>query len=206
MAPIAAGGVQLGARGGEAQRADLDALLDDGGHARHVLGGGPFVIGAALAHDIGAHGAVGNLGADIDGAGKLLHRVEVLGETFPIPLHALVQRGAGNVLHVLDHGDQAVVGLIVGFTGREADTAVAHDQGGNAVVGGRAAQRVPGGLAVHVGVHVHPARGEQFARGVDFLPAGACDRAHGGNLAAADRQVPGEGTACRYRRLCARCE
>ena len=154
------GGVQLGAGGGETQGPHFQALLDDSGHARHVLGAGRFVVGAALPHDIGAHRTVRHLGAHVDSPWKFLDSIQVLGKTFPVPAHTLVQRGPGNILHVLDHGDKTVVSLIAGFAGRETDTAVAHDQGRDAMVGSRAAQRIPGGLPVHVRVHIHPARGE----------------------------------------------
>ncbi len=103
-----------------------------------------------------------------------------------------MQCGAGNILDVLDHGNEARLCFLVGFAGREADTAVTHDQRGNAVIGGGAAQRVPGRLAVHVRVHVHPAGCEQFALGIDFLFARGADSAHGDNLAFTDRQIPGE--------------
>jgi len=104
-----------------------------------------------------------------------------------------VQCGARNILHVLDHGDQAVVGLVAGFAGCETDTAVAHHQGGDAVVGRRTAKRVPGSLPVHVGVHIHPARGEEFARGVYFPLTRGLDIAHGRYPALLHRQASLEG-------------
>ena len=48
--------------GGEPERAGLDALADDGRHRLDVLGVGGLVAGAALAHDVAAHRAVGHLG------------------------------------------------------------------------------------------------------------------------------------------------
>ncbi len=183
------GGMQLGTGGGEPQCTGFQALPDDGGHARHVLGAGLLVVGTALPHDIGAHCAMGHLGAHVDRAGKLLDGVQVLGETFPSPLDTLVQCGARNILHVLDHRDQPVMRLIAGLAGCETDTAVAHDQGSDAMVGRRAAQWIPGGLPVHVRVHVHPTRGEELALGIYFLLSRALDIAHGSYPAPLHRQT-----------------
>ena len=58
-------------------------------------------------------------------------RVEVLGERLPLPLDALVQRGAGDVLDALHQLDEPV--LLAGPHRGEADAAVADHDGGDAV-------------------------------------------------------------------------
>ena len=141
------------------------ALLDDGGHGRDVLGGGGLVPGAPLPHHVGPHRAVGDLGADVERLGRALHGVEVLGEGLPVPADALGQRGAGDVLDALHQADQPLVAVRVHR--READAAVAHDHGGDAVPARRREQRVPGDLAVEVGVDVDEAGGDQQAVGVE---------------------------------------
>ena len=88
--------------------------------------------------------------------GHPLERVEVLGEGLPVPLDALGERGAGDVLDALHQLDEPLVP--VGARRREADAAVAEDGGGHAVPARRREVRVPGGLAVEVGVHVDEAR------------------------------------------------
>ena len=67
----------------------LDRLLDDSGHRGDVVGGGRLVAGAALAHRVGAHRAVRDLAADVDGERPLLDGVEVLGVALPAPGDAL---------------------------------------------------------------------------------------------------------------------
>ena len=84
------------------------------------------------------------------------------GNDLPAPRDALVQRGAGDVLDALHELDEPVVP--VGPHRREADAAVAHDHGRDAVPRRRREQRVPGDLAVVVRVHVDPARGDEQAR------------------------------------------
>ena len=72
-----------------------------------VVGGRRLVRGAALAHHVGAQRAVGHLRAEVDRVRPPLERVEVLGEALPLPLDALVQGRAGDVLHALHQVDQA---------------------------------------------------------------------------------------------------
>ena len=56
---------------------------------------------------------------------------------------------------------------------REPDAAVAHRDAGDAVQRRRRDERVPGDLAVEVGVDVDEARGDEQAVGVDLAVAGA---------------------------------
>ncbi len=129
----------------------------------------------ALAHHVGAQRGVGHLRADVERARHALERVEVLGEGLPVPLDAFGQRGAGDVLDALHQLDEPLVR--VGAHGREADAAVAEDGGGDAVPARRREVRVPGGLAVEVGVHVdEPGRDEQTV-GVELAPGAAVDPA-----------------------------
>ena len=118
------GPVGDGARGGEPERAGGHGFLDDRVHRRDVVGRGRLVAGPALAHDVGAHRAVGDLGADVHGPATVVQGVEVLGEALPAPRHALGQRSAGDVLDPLHQPDEPVV--LIGLSRSEADTAVAH--------------------------------------------------------------------------------
>ncbi len=153
------------ARRGEAERARGDALLHDRGHLRDVVRRGRRVVRAALAHHVCAHGAVRHLCAEVHAEAAPLERVEILGEALPLPLDALVECGARNVLDALHELDQEVV--LIRPHRCEADAAVAHHGRGDAVIAGRRELRIPGGLAVVVGVDVDEARRHGQPRGVE---------------------------------------
>ena len=102
---VTARGVQFGSRRGETDRAGLDTFFNNGRHGGHVFRRCDFVFCATFTHHIGAHCAVWHLRADVDSAGKFLDGIKVFGETFPIPLYALMQRSTGNVLYVLHYSD-----------------------------------------------------------------------------------------------------
>src|SRR4051794_41656578 len=107
-----------------------------------------------VAQYVCAQSSVRDLGGDVEHAGCGIDGVEVLGEGLPLPVDAFVQGGAGDVLHALHQLDQERVA--VGPRRREADSAVAHHHGGDAVPAGGADLRVPRDLAVVVGVDVDP--------------------------------------------------
>ena len=73
-----------------------------------------------------------------------------------------LQRGAGDVLHALHQADEPLV-AIRGHR-READAAVAHHDGGDAVPAARRELLVPRGLAVVVRVDVDEARASRARR------------------------------------------
>ncbi len=157
--------VVAGAARAEAERTGFDALAGELGHCRDVGGGGVFVCCAALAHHVEAKCAVRNLRRDVDVVRALFDGVEELTERVPIPLQPLVQCGAGNVFHSFHQLDQLVVCVVV--HGGEPDAAVAHDGGGDAVPRRGLEPRVPGGLAVVVGVDVDDPRDHQRPGRID---------------------------------------
>ncbi len=161
------GSVAERARRREAQRTGLDGLLHEPGHRGDVLGCGGLVAGAALAHRVCAHRAVGDLAADVDREVLLLDHVEVLRVALPAPRDALGERGAGNVLDTLHQADQPV--LFPRPHRREADAAVACDDRGHAVPARRLQQAVPADLAVVVGVDVDESGRDDLPRRVDRL-------------------------------------
>ena len=97
----------------------------------------------------------------------LFDHVEVLGVALPAPRHALGEGGAGNVLDALHQADQPV--FFSRPHGREADAAVARDDGGDAVPARRLQQAVPADLTVVVRVDVDEARRDDLAGRVDRL-------------------------------------
>ncbi len=130
---------------------------------------------------------MGHLGADVGHPPVLVERVEVLGEGLPVPLDAVGERGAGNVLDAFHHRDQPVS---FGRIGRcEPDAAVAHHDRGHAVPARRGELGVPGGLGVEVGVGVDPAGGDDQPVGVDLASTGPDLAAHGSDDVAVDRNV-----------------
>ena len=151
----------------------LDGLAGQLRHRLDVVGRGHLALRAALAHHVEPQGAVGHVGGEVDVVGAAVEGVEELGERLPRPRQALVQRGAGDVLHALHQLDQAVV---VGRAHRrEADAAVAGHHGGDAVPRRRDQPRVPRGLPVVVHVDVDEPGRDGEAVGVEHAGGGAVD-------------------------------
>ena len=184
------GPVQDGARRRRADGPGVHGLAHDGRHLGDLLAR-RRVVGPALAEHVGPQRAVGDEGGHVEDAGRPLHLVEVLAEGLPVPVHALGQRGARDVLHALHQLNEPVA---VGRARRgEADAAVAHHDGGHAVPARGRDLGVPGGLAVVVGVDVDPARRDEQPVGVDDAARRSLDLAHGGDDAAVDGDVGGAG-------------
>ena len=120
-----------------------------------------------------------------------LQHVEVFGEALPLPVDALGKRRAGDVLDALHQLDQELV--VLGPHRREADAAVAHHRGGDAVPAGGRQQRIPGGLAVVVGVDVDEAGGDDHAGARRSRAAPSADLAHLDDAVAVDGDVADEG-------------
>ena len=165
----AAAAVVQRARRGEAEGAGEHGLAGQVGHRRDVVGRRRLARCATLAHHVQAQRAVGDLGAEVDVAWMALEVVEVLREGLPRPRQALVQRHAGDVLDAFHQLDEA---LVVGGPHRgEADAAVAHHGGRDAVPARRGQLDVPGRLAVVVGVDVDEAGRDEGAVGVELATA-----------------------------------
>ena len=155
------GAVAERARRGEPSAPASTASCTIAAIGRDLVGGRPARCAAPRSPiAYAAHRAVRHLHADVDAERRGVERVEVLGERLPAPVHALGERGAGDVLDALHQLDEPL--LVTGAHRREPDAAVAGDDGGDAVTRRRLEQRVPGGLAVVVRVDVdEPGRDEQ---------------------------------------------
>ncbi len=177
--------VEDGARRREADRAGAHRRLDDRRHLRRPPSGGLLV--GPLAEHVGAHGGVGHLRRHVEHARRGVERVEVLGEALPLPVDALVQRGAGDVLDALHELDEEALGALA-HRG-EPDAAVAHHDRGDAVPRRRCHLGIPGGLAVVVRVDVDPAWRDDESVGVELARPGAFDLSDGGHDPVVDRHV-----------------
>ena len=144
----------------------------------------------ARTHHVRAHRRVRDVRADVDHAAAAVERVEVLGERLPLPVDALPERGAGDVLDALHELDELLLAARVHR--REPDAAVARHDRGDAVPARRGQLRVPGRLTVVVRVHVDEAGGDEQPVGVDRPARRAVDPAHLGDAAVGDRDVAGE--------------
>ena len=160
--------------GREAERASLDGLGDERPMRAISSSRGGLFGRAALAHHVAAQRAVRNLGADVDGPRDAVEHVEVFGERLPAPGDPLAQRGAGDVLDAFHELDEPVA-LVLGDRG-EADPAVAHDDGRDAVQRRGFQHRIPGGLTVVMAMDVDESGGDDPAVGLDDLGA-VTDRA-----------------------------
>ena len=158
-----------------------EPLLDQRGHRRHVGGRRGLAVDAAAAHDEDAQGRMRHLGREVDVAAALRQGVEIVGEALPVPRHALAHHQLGDVFDAFHDLDQRVA--VLRPAGREADAAIAHHHGGDAVARGRHEALVPGRLPVIVGVDVDEARRDGQPLGVDLLAPGAGDAADGSDAA-----------------------
>ena len=183
----AAAAVVQRARRGEAEGAGEHGLAGQVGHRRDVVGRRRLTRCATLTHHVQAHGAVGDLGAEVDVPWMSLEVVEVLREALPRPRQPLVQRRAGDVLDAFHQLDEALV--IGGPNGREADAAVAHHGRRDTVPARRCQLDVPCRLAVVVGVDVDEAGRDEGAVGVELAAATLVDDADLGDDAAVDGDV-----------------
>jgi hypothetical protein len=182
--------VRIGARGGEAERAGLDRRRSQPVHRGDVLGGRGLAVDAALAHHIDAQRMVRQLRGYVDGARQAVERVEELGKALPRPVEPFVERGAGNVLDRLHQVDQ-VAAVLAPHRG-EADAAIAEQDRRHAVPGRRRQDRVPGCLAVVMGVDIDPAGGDEEPVGGELAPRRPGLAADRGDDPAVDRDIAAE--------------
>ena len=90
-----------------------------------------LAVDAALAHHEDAQRRVRHLGGEVDVAAPRRQRVEIFGEALPVPRHAFAHHQLGDVLDALHDLDQRVA--VLRPAGREADAAIAHHHGGDAM-------------------------------------------------------------------------
>jgi hypothetical protein len=195
--PAGIGGVAVGVAvadrvcRGKAQRSGLERAHEEALHGRDVVSGCGFAADGALAHHIEADRVVGGEEADVHRPRLVGDGVDIVGEAFPPPVDAFVQRGAGDVFHALHQRDQRVP--VCRAARRETDAAVAHDGGGHAMAGRGLHVLVPADLAVVVGVDVEEAGGDERTVCIDGPAGRSGDAADFGDAATGDGDVGREG-------------
>ena len=147
-----------------------DRVANDLSHGIDVSRSGRLVPGSPITHHVRADRPVGDLGTDVHRPLASAESVEILGERLPLPIDPLREGGTGNVLHTFHESDEPFASF--GSDRREADAAIAHDHGGDAVQRRGCEQVVPGGLAVIVGVDVDPSRRHQESGGIEVRAPG----------------------------------
>jgi hypothetical protein len=156
--------VRSGVRGREADRTGLDRLADDPPH-RLDLGVGRRTLGRGVAHHVLPHGRVADIRGHVEAQGQAGDGREVFREGLEAPRNARFERLERHPLHVLeDARDRAAV---LRPRRRDAEAAVAHDDGGDAMPGRGRQVRVPEDLRVVVRVHVDEARRDDETLAID---------------------------------------
>jgi hypothetical protein len=161
-------------------RARSDRFLGVMDHRLEIVLG-RLVGEGALAHDMGADGAMADIARVVDALGQRVEHVEELREGLPAPLDAGLHGGATDVLGAFE-----VAHHQVGFLGaarRQGETAIAHHHRRDALVAGAGAVRVPEDLRVHVGVAVDETGRHDMTLGVDRLFRAAAEPADLDDLA-----------------------
>ena len=129
--------------------------------------------------------------SDIDIPGSLLQRIEKLRKGLPIPGQSRGHHGFGNILYACHDVDQR--GAILRTAWSKAHTAVADNDGGDAVTRGGVQTIGPGCLTVIMGVDVDEPGSDQRACGIDLLGASCRAFADGHDTVARNGHIGGEG-------------
>ncbi len=174
------------ARGREAHRAGADRVAELALHrAKVVLR--RRLLERALAHHVGAEGAVAEVARVVDALGQGVETVEPLRKRRPPPLDARLHRLERDVLGTLEVPDDEV---LVGRGARgERKSTVAHHHGRDTVPARAGAERVPEDLRVHVRVAVDETGCDDQAVGVDDLAGALANLTDRGDPAVADGDV-----------------
>jgi hypothetical protein len=183
--------VRVGARGGEAEGADVERLDGEPPHFGDVVRGRRLAADGAVTHHIDPHRQMRGLRRDVDRALAPLQRIHEFREAFPFPGQAGGEYRVGDFLDAFHQVHQRAAMMLLHR--READTAIAEHHRGDAVPARGRQQRVPHRLPVIMGVHVDPAGRDQEPVGVDLAPRRTLLAADRRDAAARDRNVAGEG-------------
>jgi hypothetical protein len=171
--------------GGEAHSTLAQGLREQGLHG-FELGRRRLFPNRARSHDGAAHRGVAHHEAGID-RDAAIEPAEVVAEGLPIPGHALAQALDGHALDPGEHGHEVVRGLL--GERRDAEPAVATEDGRHAVVAGGRERAVPEHLGVVVGMGVDEARADHAVAGIDGLSRVLVDVSDGDDASRSDPHV-----------------
>ena len=168
-----------------AERAGLHALSHGGLNRLDLVAGGLAIL-RLVAHDPSADGGVSDQRAVVD-AKAVIERTEVLAERAPAPRYAVHQYVVGDGLDLGEHPGER--GFVARPHRRKRERAVAADDGGDAVVGGEAAERVERYLPVVVGVVVDESGGYDMPASVDGARGGVAQTSDRGDAPVRDADI-----------------
>ena len=179
----------------EADRAGLHRFAHDALHGGH-LGIGGAAFRGVVAHHVGPHAAVADVGGDVDRTSLAAQLRQVLGKGLEAPRDAGLQHAER---HALDLGQVAHRDVAVGGLARRDGEAAIADHGRRHAQRRRGPNlRIPGDLGIEMGVAVDDARHQRQAVGLDHLAGRHLERAaHGCDAACADGHVADHGCAAR---------
>ena len=165
----AAIGISVGGReaGGEPGAAGQHGLLEHGTHPVALLGRRD-ALERLLAHDVEPQGGVAHVDGVVEQRSPAPHGGQVIGKGLEIPRDTGGQAVAVHVLDVFEDADHRTAVRLAG--GGDGQAAVAGDDGGHAVEGGRGQVGVPEDLGVVVGVDVDETGADDLPGGVE-VPA-----------------------------------
>jgi hypothetical protein len=173
-------------RGRESDGARLDSLADVARHRLEVvLARGP--VEGPLAHHVSPDRGMADIARVVDALRQAVEHVEEFRKRLPAPFDAGAHGLAAQVLRTLEIAEHQV-GLALA-AGRQRESAVPHHDGGDAVIAGAGADRIPEHLGVHVGVAVDEAGRHHMALGVDGLARRRRDAPDERDLARLDADV-----------------
>ena len=173
-------------RGGEADRAGVQALDHEPLHLRHLRRGRRALRGV-LAQDVGAHRRVADERGDVRHEAAALEHAQVLRVGLELPLHAGPQRVERHALHVRQVAQREVA--VRRAARRDGEAAVADHDARDAERHRRRGERVPDQLRVEVRVEIDDARGERAPLRVHPGSPAADIHADGRDAAVRDRHA-----------------
>ena len=188
--------------GGEAERAEAQAVGDELGDAGDLVGGRlPLVRGVGPEHRR-AHRHVTDERREVAQHRELIEHAEVVGLCATGEAHAVVDRRARDLLDGTQRVDDVVARGVVGDR-RERVPTIAGDHGGHAERRRRRDIGVPEEVGVEVRVRVDEAGREHEVAAVDLRASGARCVAHHRDPVAVDGDVglePGAAAAVEHQR------
>ena len=176
-------------RTGKANRAGIHRFTHESRHLRDIVRRRRLMVDRAVAHDKDAQGGMGDVAGHIHSIFARRQTIQIIGESFPIPVQPFIKNDAGDFFDAFHQLDQRL--LMLRQHGSKADAAISANRCGHAMREARVEPVIPEELAVIMGVDVDKAGGDDGASCVNFLARCTGDRADFNDQAVLDRHVSG---------------